>query len=94
MATIVPPIEAAAGILVTYFQYTKLVEYDTKEAVDKYFNYINKNLEKVEDMRKYLIPPDAPVSIVYQIRRAKVKQFTKKLFYRVPKIGQDTSAFL
>ena len=72
MATIVPPIEAAAGILVTYFQYTKLVEYDPKEAVDKYFNYINKNLEKVEEMRKYMIPPDAPVNIVYHLGRVTI----------------------
>ena len=77
MATKGPPIEAASGILVTDFQDTKLVEYDPKEAVDEYFNYINKKLEEVEEMRKYMIPPDAPVSIVYHIKRAKVNQFTK-----------------
>ena len=66
-------------------------EYYSKEAVDKYPTNLKKNIDKVEEMRKFLIPPDEPVTIIYHLGHETVNQFTTNMFGRLRTTGQYTS---
>ena len=48
METEGPEIENSARIISTEFQDMKFIKYYLKEAVDKYINYVKRNLEEVE----------------------------------------------
>ena len=45
-------------------------------------------------MRNYIIPPDAPGTIVYHLVCAAVNKFIEKKFTTFPIIGQDTKVNL
>ena len=62
-----------------------------KEAVDKYDNNVKNQFDKVEDNRKGLIPHNAPISILYQLGRVMVNQFTAKIFAIFLTTDQETA---
>ena len=60
------------------------IESYSKEAVDKYLNYAKKKFEEVEETKKYIIPPAAPITIVYELGHATVIQLNSKLLTKLP----------
>ena len=90
METKVLAIEAPARIIVTKYQDIKFIKSYSNEAIDEYLNDVKKKLENTEETRKYIIPPDAPVTIVYQIGRSTLNHFTTNMFPIYPKTDQVT----